>query len=681
MDHGNGGMHMQDEDDQTCLRDDWSRLCITLSSEQVRILAVFFCCVVLLNVGVYLIYAICLCYTHRSINRVMSFGLVTLGLTLSLPQALVRIGDPHFNYPNSIPHLVLFAVGDITDHVGILMLIYWDICTEAVDLVYALDPKQHSCSLRRLKMVGIASMISQVFILGSLFTMVYLLERHEDRCTTFTTFTLVQLGAVFGFAPTVAFGMLVRGLHRLWNQLPGDVPRRLVHRLRYTQLGLGTLMLLCASFVPSAVLLGTVPFFQVKAGFLYVFVVLTLLGLDSSVLLFGELILTLKSIRSKANRPIPLSPAVLEELVQAGTQQLAWNNMTRIQSAPPVWDRGCAHAVARSFLDLVPDESDKLTMKTTDLCMKLLKPMTLEARCSVWESLAAGFPTLAKHQRAFDRSASMTMNLSMHHYIGKPDTFVSHCWASHFWELLEIVQRYDENTNRNNFFFLDVFSMNQHDFADISGEQMDELKACTSPQSITSSATLVGLKDIYQTMLKALTRSIETPGRVLLALTPHEQPLLLTRSWCLYEIYIAWKVGAEVSCGFVPEAEQSVKNSLVESDALIKTMLNAVDAENSRATMETDRKMILSLIEQAGFNRFNTFVREKLSASLRMVALTTLVRSNTKNLDIKSEAESESISSRARSVSGATRSDFVLRDRLAHLYGLDSEEEEDEFSI
>ena len=32
-----------------------------------------------------------------------------------------------------------------------------------------------------------------------------------------------------------------------------------------------------------------------------------------------------------------------------------------------------------------------------------------------------------------------------------------------------------------------------------------------------------------------------------------------------------------------------VKNSLVESDALIKTMLNAVDAENSRATMETDR--------------------------------------------------------------------------------------------
>ena len=38
-------------------------------------------------------------------------------------------------------------------------------------------------------------------------------------------------------------------------------------------------------------------------------------------------------------------------------------------------------------------------------------------------------------------------------------------------------------------------------------------------------------------------------------------------------------------------------------------------------------QMILSLIEQAGVNRFNTFVREKLSASLRMVVLTTSVTS------------------------------------------------------
>ena len=31
------------------------------------------------------------------------------------------------------------------------------------------------------------------------------------------------------------------GVHRFWIQLPGEVPRRLVHRLRYTQVGLGIL--------------------------------------------------------------------------------------------------------------------------------------------------------------------------------------------------------------------------------------------------------------------------------------------------------------------------------------------------------------------------------------------------------------------------------------------------------
>ena len=34
----------------------------------------------------------------------------------------------------------------------------------------------------------------------------------------------------------------VAGVHRFWIQLPGEVPRRLVHRLRYTQVGLGILV-------------------------------------------------------------------------------------------------------------------------------------------------------------------------------------------------------------------------------------------------------------------------------------------------------------------------------------------------------------------------------------------------------------------------------------------------------
>ena len=671
-------------DDEECLRDDWTRVCIFLPLELVQISAWVFCTIVAINAGLLLTYAICLCYTRRPFYRALSFALVTGGLCLGLPQAVARLHDPRFLPSTSIPHLVVFAIGDIVDHVGILMLIYWDICTEAVNLVYALDPKQHSYSLKLCRITGMVTMASQLVILGPMMILMHWMDSSSTmaRCDAFSVFAFVQVGCIFGCCPTFAFGMLVRGVHRFWIQLPGEVPRRLVHRLRYTQVGLGILLLLCASFVPSAAILATMVVFKEKAGFMYAFVILTCLAFASAILLAGELILTMKLIRSKANRAIPLEPEVLEKLVKVGVSQLSMQHMQKTQSVGyPVWHRGCAHAVARSFLDLVQDESEDL--KTTDLCMNYLKPMTAKAKCSVWEGLAMGFSTFSKKtsRDLVEKIGELmpTANLSMQHYIGKPDTFVSHCWASSYNELLVIMQRYDENTNRNNFFFLDVFSMNQHDFADISGTQMEELaEASGSPRSISSSISLVGLKDIYQTMLQALTRSIETPGRVLLALTPHQQPMLLTRSWCLYEIYIAWKVGAEVSCGFVPAAEQSVTQSLMKSDALINEMLAAVDAEKSRATMETDRKMILSLIKQAGVQRFNTFVREKLSASLRVVALTTVSRQISHQDVWESEADipvqPHSISERTC----ATRSDFVHKNHLQHLQDLDSE---DEFAI
>ena len=92
----------------------------------------------------------------------------------------------------------------------------------------------------------------------------------------------------------------------------------------------------------------------------------------------------------------------------------------------------------------------------------------------------------------------------------------------------------------------------------------------------------------------------------------------------MYEIYIAQKLKAEVSCGFVAAAEQQVIQSLQQGDALIEHMLSKVDAEKSQATVESDRLMILELIQKDGVSNFNQFVREKFAASLRLVALTTV---------------------------------------------------------
>ena len=42
----------------------------------------------------------------------------------------------------------LFVIGDILDHAGLLGTIFWDICTEAVLLIFVLDPVKKARSLR-----------------------------------------------------------------------------------------------------------------------------------------------------------------------------------------------------------------------------------------------------------------------------------------------------------------------------------------------------------------------------------------------------------------------------------------------------------------------------------------------------------------------------------------------------
>ena len=112
------------------------------------------------------------------------------------------------------------------------------------------------------------------------------------------------------------------------------------------------------------------------------------------------------------------------------------------------------------------------------------------------------------------------MDAHRHHlsqHLNTPTVMVSHCWASPFQDVVKIMGRYDENTNKSNFFFFDVFSMNQHDLSDLSGPDRKDQPG----------------QDLYDVMLEALTNSIRTPRRVLLALTPHHEPQLLSRSWCL----------------------------------------------------------------------------------------------------------------------------------------------------
>lgn len=627
--------------------DNFSRECLQIPLVLKQVFPAILSSLILFLVGLFLVYGYLSQNAKRPLARRLSFALMSLGLLLGVPKFLWQVAYPTLVPSNLVLH-VIFAIGDVASHVGFVMLVYWDIVNEGLRLAFALDPQNRRRGVKMSTAVGLICMMVEGVFLTIFWILVYDMEELLDedcrdaRFTLSSTFAVVQYALVFGAIPSLAFGKLLWGLHKLWKDLPRDIPRHLLYRLRFTQLCLALLTLLGITDGIVGLVVGLIPFWTSFSGFIYENVALNALSAFTILLLGIEVLLTHQQAKRRIKDSFLLEEEQIRELIKHGVSILASNQRpTTLQPdhlvLPPVWERGLFQGIADRFLDIyageksrgdcTSEDSQLQDPATSDVCIQLVKPMTEAARCSMWECLSAGF---------MGSQISIAVASGKYQYLAKPTVMVSHCWSSSYRELMQILKRYDENTNRSNYFFLDVFSMNQHDFADL-GTPRDSL----------------ALRDMYDTMLEALTQSIKVPGCMLLALTPHDRPKMLTRSWCLYEIYIAWKVKAEVSCGFIPEAEEAMKRSLTKDDRFIRRLLNTIDAEASAATVKTDRDMILQLIHSAGIQRFNSFVREKLRNSLRVVALTTL-------REVEGErTDSEVPSPRSEASEPATRSAFV----------------------
>ncbi|CAJ1388371.1 unnamed protein product [Effrenium voratum] len=664
------------------LRDGWSRVCIGLPPVLIQVLVGLLCSIVTMLVGLFAVYVYLSRRAKRPRARSLSFGLMTFGFLLGLPSFLWHAANPTLLPSTHVGLHATFVVGDVIDHVGFVMLIYWDIVNEGVRLALALDPKGRKLGLRMSTAMGVICIVVQIVFLVPFWILIYTVDTDWQRSTLCSAFAVMQYVIVFGAVPSFIFGTLAWRLRSLWKDLPGDIPLHLLYRLRYTQLCLTLLTLLGVTDGILGLTVALVPFFTVLSGFLYDCVALLSLSILTLVLLGIEVFLTYQKARHRTNRPCQLDASEVLGVVQSGVSLLkitspapsapcappapgmrpagpglsrTWSRLGPVM--PPVWERGLGQGIAETFQEIYGGTLNSADCMedppTSEVCIHLVKPMTAPARCSMWECLAAGFTS----------NSHVCAGAPRRRHLARPTVMVSHCWASSYRELMLIMKRYDDNTDRSNYFFVDVFSMNQHDFADLG----------TYSESAEP-------PDMYDMMLDALTRSIKVPGCMLLAMVPHENSKMLTRSWCLYEIYIAWKVKAEVSCGFIPEAEQVMKQSLTKDDRFIRRMLSKINAEASSATVKADRDMILKLIHSAGVDRFNSFVREKLRTSLRVVALTTLREVEGKDMEIEDVSLRSPGSWGSPSSPGSapdtprSRSAFVHRDR-------EDESDESSFSI
>jgi hypothetical protein len=206
-----------------------------------------------------------------------------------------------------------------------------------------------------------------------------------------------------------------------------------------------------------------------------------------------------------------------------------------------------------SFLRVVTEIFSKdIGQKTTaEICSGFIKPATSKYRCSYCEYLADVDATL----------------------VGKATVFISHAWTSKFLDVVEALVEFFHK-EPNVIIWFDIFSNNQH---------------------LTHARTFEWWTNTFRGAIKEF-------GRTVVVLAPWNDPVLLTRGWCIWEVYcsVVEKCDSRASQSlFIEDVEKGLSNR-------IKLMLGKINCEKSECSVPSDRRDIHEAIKRSiGFQECN----------------------------------------------------------------------------
>jgi hypothetical protein len=194
-------------------------------------------------------------------------------------------------------------------------------------------------------------------------------------------------------------------------------------------------------------------------------------------------------------------------------------------------------------------------------------------------------------------------------YVGKATHFVSYCWKYPVSVVLLALKSFEQKQLQAgaepSYFFIDQFCLDQHTMSETAHDQDD---------------------DKYKQIVATLQKSIEVPGNVLMLLHPWDKPIVLSRAWCLFEIFTAIVTKANVQMLFRPDQEDlfntfcrnaarengiALQNSIAYNTTCpdridVSRRIPKVDAMQAAATVAADKTMILNRISQdVGMERYN----------------------------------------------------------------------------
>ncbi|EDQ89695.1 uncharacterized protein MONBRDRAFT_25293 [Monosiga brevicollis MX1] len=223
--------------------------------------------------------------------------------------------------------------------------------------------------------------------------------------------------------------------------------------------------------------------------------------------------------------------------------------------------RGLEAALREEF----GDEYENLT--TTEVCVRYVMPRTKARACAMIDVLLED-PALEAD-------------------VAPATVFVSHAWKYKFHMTLGTILHHETMDAPGAFYWLDLIPNNQH-------------QACNYPYAWWSNT--------FQT-------NIATIGRVLLIMSPWNDPIPMTRAWCLFEMMNALNCQVQLDIR-LPTAEiEGFLNALGENADEVLNMLVRVQAQKAEAFQPNDRDMIFKTIEDTlGFTKLNARIKDQLRA-------------------------------------------------------------------
>jgi hypothetical protein len=146
--------------------------------------------------------------------------------------------------------------------------------------------------------------------------------------------------------------------------------------------------------------------------------------------------------------------------------------------------------------------------------------------------------------------------------------FVSHAWKYKFLDLFKALEAFFADKGGVIIIWLDLFSTSQHSTFSKPPEWWQ------------------------QTFITAIGQM----GQMVMVMTPWDNPICLTRAWCLIELFACRNSGSHFGVAFPPAERVRFLEQITENHGAFYDMLSKVNTEKSECSRDTDRDRIFTAV-------------------------------------------------------------------------------------